>query len=75
VLSAARGTRRSPANAGKAGDERGVANQLADQQRVADARDFVIVRTEVDNDIFALNGKHRPGYEAVMAALGWRNPT
>ena len=47
----------------KAGDEHGAANQLADQQRVADARDFVIVRTEVDNDISALNGKHRPGYE------------
>jgi site-specific DNA recombinase len=52
----------------KAGDEHGVANQLADQQRVADARGFVIVRTECDNDISALNGKHRPGYEAVMAA-------
>ena len=52
----------------KAGDEHGVTNQLADQQRVADSRGFVIVRTEVDNDISALNGKHRPGYEAVMAA-------
>ena len=52
----------------KAGDEHGVANQLADQQRVADARGFAIVRTECDNDISALNGKHRPGYEAVMAA-------
>jgi site-specific DNA recombinase len=52
----------------RAGDEHGVANQLADQQRAADARGFVIVRTEVDNDISALNGKHRPGYEAVMAA-------
>jgi hypothetical protein len=29
----------------------------------------VIVRTEVDNDISALNGKHRPGYKAVMAGL------
>jgi site-specific DNA recombinase len=52
----------------RAGDEHGVANQLADQQRAADARGFVIVRTEVDNDVSALNGKHRPGYEAVMAA-------
>ena len=33
----------------------GVANQLADQQRVVDARGFVVVRTEVDNDISALN--------------------
>lgn len=52
----------------RAGDEHGVANQLADQQRAADTKGFVIVRTEVDNDISALNGKHRPGYEAVMAA-------
>ena len=56
----------------KAGDEHGVANQLADQQRVADTRGFVIVRTEVDNDISALNSKHRPGYEAVMAAAARR---
>jgi hypothetical protein len=49
-------------------ESRSPANQLADQQRVADAKGFVIVRTEVDNDISALNGKHRPGYEAVMAA-------
>lgn len=52
----------------RTGDEHGVANQLADQQRAADARGFAIVRTEVDNDLSALNGKHRPGYEAVMAA-------
>jgi hypothetical protein len=38
---------------------------------VVDARSFVIVRTEVDNDISALNGKHRPGYEAVMGTR-WR---
>lgn len=50
------------------GDEHAVANQLADQQRVADAKGLVIVRTDVDNDISALNGKYRPGYEAVMAA-------
>ena len=56
----------------KAGDEHGVANQLADQRRVADARGFSIVRAEVDNDISALNGKHRPGYEAVMAAAARR---
>ena len=56
----------------KAGDEHGVANQLADQQRVPDTRGLVIVRTEVDNDISALNGKHRPGYEAVMAAAARR---
>src|SRR6185312_14475135 len=56
----------------KAGDEHGVANQLADQQRTADARGYVVVRTECDNDISALTGKHRPGYEAVMAAAARR---
>jgi site-specific DNA recombinase len=29
---------------------------------------LVIVRKDVDNDISALNSKHRPGYDAVMAA-------
>jgi hypothetical protein len=52
----------------KAGDEHGVADQLAGQQRVAGVRGFVIVRTECDSDVSALNGTHRPGYEAVMAA-------
>jgi hypothetical protein len=35
----------------KVGDEHGVAHQLADQQQVVDARGFVVIRTEVDNDI------------------------
>lgn len=52
----------------KAGDEHGVANQLADQQRTAAARGYEIVLARADNDIGALNGRHRPGYEAVMAA-------
>ncbi len=53
----------------KAGDEHGVANQLADQARLAEIRGFTITRTESDNDISALTGKHRPGYEALMAAV------
>ena len=56
----------------KAGDEHGVANQLADQKRTADARGIVITRVECDNDISASNGKHRPGYEAIMAAAARR---
>jgi len=52
----------------KAGDEHGVANQLADQRRTAQARGYDIVLTESDNDISALTGKHRPGYERIMAA-------
>lgn len=52
----------------KADDEHGVTNQLADQQRAADARGYDVVLTERDNDISALTGQHRPGYERVMAA-------
>lgn len=43
----------------QAGDEHGVAHQLADQQRVADARDFVIVRTEVDNGLTGESSQSR----------------
>jgi len=52
----------------KAGDEHGVANQLADQERVAQARGYTITLVECDNDISALTGKRRPGYERVLAA-------
>ena len=52
----------------RAGDEHGVLNQLADQERTAEARGYQIVLTERDNDISAFTGKHRPGYERVMAA-------
>ena len=52
----------------KAGDEHGVANQLADQRRAAAARGYSIVIEESDNDISALTGKYRPGYQRIMAA-------
>ena len=52
----------------KSGDEHGVNNQLADQRRAAAARGCEIVLVRADNDISALTGKHRPGYEEVMAA-------
>jgi DNA invertase Pin-like site-specific DNA recombinase len=52
----------------KAGDEHGVANQLTDQQRTAAARGYTIVMEESDNDISALTGKYRPGYQRIMAA-------
>jgi DNA invertase Pin-like site-specific DNA recombinase len=52
----------------KNGDEHGVANQLADQKRLAAACGIVITRSECDNDISASNGKRRDGYDALMAA-------
>jgi len=50
------------------GDDHGVANQRADQERMAQARGYDIVLSAADNDISAFTGKHRPGYEKVMAA-------
>ena len=80
ILAHVTGQREGPLRAGaytrisadKAGDEHGVANQLADQKRTAAARGYVISRIESDNDISASNGKHRPGYEALMAAAARR---
>jgi DNA invertase Pin-like site-specific DNA recombinase len=53
----------------RAGDEHGVANQLADCERYAAGRDWQVVRRISDNDLSASNGKHRPGFDAVMAAV------
>jgi DNA invertase Pin-like site-specific DNA recombinase len=53
----------------RAGDEHGVRNQLADQERTATARGYEIVLSVADNDISAFTGKHRPGYERVMTAV------
>jgi len=52
----------------KAGDEHGVANQLDDQRRLAAARGWDVTATFADNDIGALTGKRRRGYDAMMAA-------
>lgn len=51
-----------------AGDDHGVRNQLSDQRKAAQARGYEIVLEKHDNDISALSGRHRPGYEAVMDA-------
>ena len=52
----------------KAGDEHGVANQLADERRLAAARGYVVTRVLSDNDVSASNGKLRRGYQEMMAA-------
>ena len=54
----------------RAGDEHGVTNQRDDQRRTAVSRGYKIELSESDNDISALTGKHRPGYEKIMAAAG-----
>jgi site-specific DNA recombinase len=56
----------------KDGDAHGVANQLADCERYAAGRGWQIVRRVTDNDLSASNGKHRPGFDEVMAAVDAR---
>lgn len=50
------------------GLERGVARQLDDGRALAKARGWTVAATFEDNDVSALNGKRRGGYEALMAA-------
>ena len=53
----------------KAGDEHGVANQLADCERYAAERGWQVIYRKTDNDLSASNGKHRPGFLEVMALV------
>ena len=53
----------------KAGDEHGVANQLADCERYATERGWQVTYRITDNDLSASNGKHRPGFMEVMALV------
>lgn len=51
------------------GDGAGVERQLRDGEALAEARGWTVVGRFSDNDISALRGKHRPGYEALFAAV------
>ncbi len=48
------------------GDAAGVDRQLADARELAKTRGWKIIAEHSDNDISALKGKHRPGYQAVL---------
>jgi site-specific DNA recombinase len=50
------------------GEEAGVKRQLDDGRKLVQARGGAIVMEKSDNDISALKGKKRPGYDAIMAA-------
>ncbi len=50
----------------KLGDELGVTRQRADCCRLAERRDWQVVRVYVDNDVSATNGSPRPEWEAMM---------
>jgi DNA invertase Pin-like site-specific DNA recombinase len=47
----------------------GVERQLGDCQELANQLRWDIVEVFSDNDLSAYNGKHRPGYDALCAAL------
>jgi DNA invertase Pin-like site-specific DNA recombinase len=50
----------------EAGTERGVHGQLEDGRELSTRRDGIVVGEYSDNDISALRGDHRPGYEALL---------
>ncbi|MEH1130859.1 recombinase family protein, partial [Micromonospora sp. CPCC 206061] len=51
------------------GTEKGVFRQLEDGRGLSAARGGEVVAEFSDNDVSALKGVHRPGYEALMAAV------
>jgi DNA invertase Pin-like site-specific DNA recombinase len=50
------------------GEESGVKRQLADGRDLVQRRGGTVVMEQSDNDISALSGKKRPGYDAIMTA-------
>lgn len=54
------------------GDELGVTRQLEDCRRLAVDRGWTVDDEYIDNDISATNGKHRPGYRAMLDAIADR---
>jgi DNA invertase Pin-like site-specific DNA recombinase len=51
------------------GTEQGVDRQLEDGRALAAARGWKVVAEFVDNDISALGGRRRPGYESLLDAV------
>lgn len=51
------------------GDELGVTRKREDCIALAKQRGWTVVGDYVDNDVAALKGAHRPGYEAVVRAV------
>src|SRR6516165_3307301 len=56
----------------KAGDEHGVANQLAECERYAASRGWTVIARLSDNDLSAFNGVRRPGYEEALGMVAAR---
>lgn len=49
------------------GDQLGVRRQIAECERLAELRGWVVADRYVDDDISAWSGKHRPEYERLLA--------
>lgn len=54
------------------GDELGVRRQLADCEKLAKARGFVVAGKYVDDGLSAFNGRRRPEYERLLADIASR---
>jgi DNA invertase Pin-like site-specific DNA recombinase len=53
----------------KTGEELAVDRQRDDALKLAERRDWNVVRVEIDNDISAAGKRHRPGFEAILTAI------
>jgi site-specific DNA recombinase len=53
----------------RTGEALGVERQIKDATKLVDGHGWTLAGTHVDNDISALSGKRRPGYESLMAAV------
>jgi DNA invertase Pin-like site-specific DNA recombinase len=51
------------------GEQAGVMRQQEDCERLVEAQGWTLVETYTDNDISASNGRARPGYKALLAAI------
>lgn len=54
------------------GEGLGVARQLEDSQRLAEARGWTVVERFVDQDVSAYTGRARPAYQQLCAAIEGR---
>src|SRR6516165_10033966 len=59
-------------SADQTGEGLGVARQLEDCLALADRLGWGVVARFDDNDLSAFNGKTRPGFEAMLTAMGGR---
>src|SRR5271163_144426 len=56
-------------SADQTGERLGVERQLEDCQAKADQLGWTVTARYDDNDLSAFNGKHRPGFEALLDAM------